>query len=147
MVILNRKFLEKSYKNLYSKKEIDLSNEDITSIDKDTFKGLTNLTKINLGNNCISFIHPKILRGLTNLEQIDLSHNLIKELDEKQFYGLTSLTEIFLHDNDEKLMHNQKMVLYLEKSVIKFSFHCTKNIDSIGRIQNVIKYLFFYYIF
>ncbi len=46
---------------------INLSVNQITSIDKDTFSGLNNLTSIYLSHNQITSIDKDIFEGLTNL--------------------------------------------------------------------------------
>ncbi|MBR4633602.1 leucine-rich repeat domain-containing protein [bacterium] len=68
--------------------EIDLSNNQIGSIDNSTWK-CSILKKLNLSSNKISTINFK---SLTSLKYLDLSHNQLSLLENKVFSSLKGLT-------------------------------------------------------
>lgn len=58
--------------------ELNLSNNQISKIDKNAFKSFENLTKLILRKNKLSEFDPETFKDMKNLETIDLSFNLIK---------------------------------------------------------------------
>ena len=96
---LTRSYLNSKYENLNSLTNIDLSNKNIQSIDKDTFRDLNSLKEINLSHNQIESIHYDTFKGLTSLTTIYLNNNNIRSIDRKTFKGLSHLTKVSLLKN------------------------------------------------
>ena len=72
IINLNRAYLLNKYgHNLINLQNINLKNNEIQTIDPETFKGLTALESINLNNNEIQAIDPETFRGLNNLKTIE----------------------------------------------------------------------------
>lgn len=65
--------------------EIDLSNNNITQVDVETFVGLPHLYKINLANNQIEDVERQAFRDLENLRIIDLTNNSLTQMQPETF--------------------------------------------------------------
>jgi hypothetical protein len=76
-----------------------LANNQIASIDANTFNGLKNLIWLHLENNQISSIDANAFNGLNNLWHLYLGFNQIASLDANTFNGLSSLNELGLDGN------------------------------------------------
>ena len=95
-----------------------LSNNQLTTLDKDTFSGLVNLRELRLDDNQIQTLDKDILRDLTKLEWIGVSNNQLETLDSDTFAGLNKAQEIYLHNNK----FGENLELNLEESVKFISF-------------------------
>ncbi|KAE8739846.1 hypothetical protein FOCC_FOCC014669 [Frankliniella occidentalis] len=58
--------------------ELDVSQNLIPAIERDTFLGFPGLTRLNLSENGIERIHPRAFEPLRHLQDLDLSANDIK---------------------------------------------------------------------
>jgi hypothetical protein len=78
--------------------ELDLSWNEIESLDEDTFQGLENLRQLSLvGNNFVS-LPDNIFSKLKNLVVLNLGYNRLLKLP-KSLTNLTELTFLFLEYN------------------------------------------------
>ncbi|KAG5675126.1 hypothetical protein PVAND_005055 [Polypedilum vanderplanki] len=64
-----------TFSNCSSLTELDLSNNSISQLNRDSFTGLSNLKTLILKNNQLLTITRDIFDGLTNLEILDISGN------------------------------------------------------------------------
>lgn len=80
--------------------ELDLSENEIASIESGAFTGLAALTELHLYGNQISEIEPGIFTGLTGLTYLALDLNQITSIQPGAFTGLVALTELDLSGNE-----------------------------------------------
>lgn len=78
---------------------ISLSNNRISSIEKNSFDNLTQLEVLRLFKNKISSIPKELFRKLTALKELDLSRNRLESLEGLAFHGLESLQILKLRKN------------------------------------------------
>ncbi|XP_022080676.1 adhesion G protein-coupled receptor A3-like [Acanthaster planci] len=79
--------------------QLDLSNNQITSLRQNTFAGLSSLLQLNLSGNCISYIEPKSFDGLDQLQKLDLSRNRLGGVNNSMFVGLGNLVDLSISYN------------------------------------------------
>jgi Leucine-rich repeat (LRR) protein len=77
---------------------IRLSNQNIKTIDPDTFTGLTFLQRLTLSGNHLSVLNASTFHGLTSLRELYISSNQISSIDPGLFNGLVSLQEKALNE-------------------------------------------------
>ncbi|KRT81527.1 Immunoglobulin [Oryctes borbonicus] len=112
-----------AFRDLIILVEVDLSENDIRSLDPETFHGnerlrhvylngnplrrleenqfptLANLKTLQLEECLLEFIHENAFRNLANLETINLSSNRLRNLTERSFRNLSSLKSLALDGN------------------------------------------------
>ena len=98
MVRLDKLLVEKTTESIDST-EVDLSQNDIDSIDESTFETYSQLLIVNLHSNQIKSLNQNALRGLNNLIFLNLSHNNIKKFDLIYLKHTTKLKTIKLNNN------------------------------------------------
>ncbi|XP_017785904.1 PREDICTED: chaoptin [Nicrophorus vespilloides] len=80
---------------------LDLSDNQLADLARNSFTLLPNLRKLNLSRNSrLSSIPPTLLHKLDNLEVIDLSHINLKSLSTDLLAKNLLIKEIYLNDND-----------------------------------------------
>lgn len=79
--------------------KLNLSGNRIQIIQRHLFRGVR-LQELDLNNNDISSLPSNTFENLNYLQILDLSDNSIKTIDEYTFYGLNSLRKLFLKNND-----------------------------------------------
>jgi len=78
---------------------LDLSENNIKSIDPETFANLQNLELLQLDQNQIISIDPQTFANLSNLLQLNLNQNQLTALDPQTFAKLTNLRSLSLDQN------------------------------------------------
>ena len=78
--------------------ELDLSNNQISSIDKLTFSGLKSVKHLLLGHNNIDVIHEQSFKHCSRLLVLDLSHNALSSAPEA-LLSLDGIQTIDLSNN------------------------------------------------
>lgn len=154
--------LQGTFNRLEFLKSIDLSKNKIKELNLQLFIGLKNLTEINLQNNNLENINGNCFRDLEYLKHLCLSNNNIKETTERQFCFLNKLELLDLDYNQIKEIHpdsfrwlkklinlklnnnnfndiliNQKLFIYLEKSVKFVSIKDSSTINNFDQ-NNII---------
>ncbi|XP_069958777.1 protein slit-like isoform X2 [Cherax quadricarinatus] len=86
--------------------ELDLSNNEITSIAGDAFQGLKSLASLVLYGNKITELAAGVFAGLTSLQLLLLNANRISCLRRDAFTDLRSLNLLSLYDNNIKTIQN-----------------------------------------
>ncbi|KAK9708699.1 Leucine rich repeat [Popillia japonica] len=118
-----REIHKDAFRDLIILVEVDLSDNEIRSLDPETFHGnerlrhvylngnplrrleedqfptLPNLKTLHLAECLLEFIHENALRNLLNLETINLSLNRLHNLTERSFKNLSSLKSLALDGN------------------------------------------------
>jgi len=79
---------------------LDLKNNLIESIEKNTFTSLINLVNLNLKGNCIENLDSNVFYGLVNLKFLDISFNRLRHLEVNLLNDLLNLKEIDLSRNE-----------------------------------------------
>ncbi|XP_063700935.1 chaoptin [Culicoides brevitarsis] len=79
--------------------EIDLSYNNITTLDVDSFVSLSRLYKINLANNQIEDVERLAFRDLENLRIIDLTNNTLTQIQPETFNEARKLEQLWLAGN------------------------------------------------
>lgn len=94
-----RKF---DYAKSNSLEELNLSQNQIVSINQNTFLNVPYLTLINLDNNLVSSIHPNAFAKLSNLQDVTLAYNNISNIPRDLFQNNTEILSINLSNNPLK---------------------------------------------
>ncbi len=87
------------FSGLSSLDTLDISSNDITSLDPMIFSGLSSLTTLDISSNDITSLDPMIFSGLSSLTTLDILGNDITILNPTIFSGLSSLTTLILEEN------------------------------------------------
>ena len=82
--------------------DLDLSNQQITTLDNDHFNAFTMLTSLNLSNNLIKQLPNQIFSSLNHLININLSNNRLSLLPNDLFKSLKSIKKINISNNQIK---------------------------------------------
>lgn len=94
--ITNVHFTLSFYSNLVS---LDLSSNKIQTLGSGNFESQNKLKVLNLSNNKVEFLSKDSLKGLKNLTELDLSFNHLEELSVDSFHDLHSLQVMKLPNN------------------------------------------------
>ena len=89
-----------AFKNLRILVELDLSNNNLTHLEPETFSGNERLQTLTLSHNKITSIAPYVFPLLKHLKTIDLSHNFIDEIHRNTFENLGNSVEALNIDNN-----------------------------------------------
>ncbi|KAF2901944.1 hypothetical protein ILUMI_04238 [Ignelater luminosus] len=122
---------------------LDLNNNKLTIISKNTFIGIQNLTKLRLDNNKISTIEYDAFSGLNNLLILYLNNNQINNLVENVFYNLNKLEILNLSDNqlftlNSETFHglnNLKQLLVYDNNIIEIFVGAFKYFPLLENLQ------------
>ena len=90
-----------TFANLTGVEILTLSYNELTSLPEDLFDGLTGMQQLSLNNNDFSSnsLPADVFAGLTGLQWLYLSSNGLTSLPEDLFDGLTGLQRLSLHRN------------------------------------------------
>ncbi len=77
----------------------NLSRNQLTQINSNTFEGLTNLINLVLSSNRLAQIDPNAFAGLINLSWLDLYGNQLTQINTDTFGGLPNLRDLSLAYN------------------------------------------------
>ena len=80
---------------------LDLSNKNLTYIQRDTFQNLSSLITLNLKSNELACLETGVFTNLTKLFLLDLSSNKLTSLPNELaiFASLTNLNVLILESN------------------------------------------------
>jgi Leucine-rich repeat (LRR) protein len=88
-----------TFANVSALEGLDLSNNNLKSLDKNVFKVLPNLSNLYLKLKQISEVIPGTCEKISPLEYFDLEDNIIEHLESDVFCGLVNLKYIHLQFN------------------------------------------------
>ena len=119
---------------------LDLSFNDLHSLENTYFIVLTCLNSLCLSNNQILTIQNKTFDSLMSLIYLDLSHNLIYDLNEFFFTQLINLKELVLKFNkidevNRDTFYGLKSVVYIDLSYNKIKFLQENSFFYLGNIR------------
>jgi Leucine-rich repeat (LRR) protein len=106
------------FSNLTQLQELYLYYNNLTELDKDIFTNLTQLKELHLYSNNLTKIPKNIFSNLTQLQILNLDYNNLTELDKDIFSNLTQLQELNLSENeltelDKDIFSNLTQLQYL----------------------------------
>ncbi|XP_071964993.1 uncharacterized protein [Antedon mediterranea] len=78
---------------------LDLSDNNIESLNPGGFASLINLKKLNLSRNSIILLEDNAFLGLTKLNILDISNNGLIEIDNNVFIDINNTIELFMQGN------------------------------------------------
>ncbi len=140
------------FKGLSNLQKLDLSVNQITTLQADVFEDLISLKRLYLSENSLVNVNANLFRNLTNLSVLYLQNNKLRNLDRTTFWGLTKLFVLKLNGNqitsfDSKLFQDLTSVflLYLHDNMLEYIhsdiFEKLKNIHSINLSKNKLSVL------
>ncbi|XP_013419186.1 leucine-rich repeat neuronal protein 3 [Lingula anatina] len=91
-------------RNLTSLRYLNLANNKLTSLSRDSFSGLHNLNKLFLSNNALQQIEPETLDELSSLRSLFLQENRLTSLNPQWFSNLPYLDELTLSANQLRVL-------------------------------------------
>ena len=89
-----------AFRNLRILVELDLSHNNLTHLEPETFSGNERLQTLSLSHNKIAQIAPYVFPPLKHLKTIDLSHNFLDEIHRNTFENLGNSVEALHVDNN-----------------------------------------------
>lgn len=92
--------LRNNFDNLPKLRSLDLSDNNLSTIDPETFNNLPTTEEINLRNNKIAFIFNETFVNFPYLKDLDLSRNKIELLNPSAFISLPELQKLALEHNE-----------------------------------------------
>ncbi|XP_044259139.1 protein artichoke-like [Tribolium madens] len=133
---------------------LDLSFNNISNINENSFIDCGTLETLILKNNFLSELPPNLFkRSLTSLTHLDISFNQILSLDNQIFFSLNSLFELrinnnYLNDLDKNILSENRNLAYLYINNNQFrGFHNlnlpTLSITFINASHNTINFFNF----
>ena len=104
-----------------------MSENSLFFIDENVFSNMSKLLQLELRDNDITSMHPNIFSGLNSMKLLDLSENKISDLRSSLFKDLSSLRELRLNDNTIKHLGTSTFVglrrldiLHLENNGLEY---------------------------
>ncbi|XP_029651540.2 uncharacterized protein LOC115224769 [Octopus sinensis] len=91
---------EESFQNVRYLKYLWLHDNNIMNIEEGSFQNLSNLERLSLINNNIKDIKKETFQNLTNLEFLYLEKNGIKKIEKGTFQNLANLNALHLDNNE-----------------------------------------------
>lgn len=91
-------------------KAIDLSNNKISTVKPGTFQSMKNLKLLNLSSNYLTELRYGSLKGLHKTELLDLSRNMIRNLSVDVFHECLKLESLILDYNQIKTFNVQELL-------------------------------------
>ena len=90
---------EDLFENLTNLTSLNISTNDITTLDVDIFDGLTNLETLYIRENAITALPDGVFDGLSSLKTLYLNNNALTTLPADIFDDLTALEKLYLNNN------------------------------------------------
>ncbi|XP_043933949.1 leucine-rich repeat neuronal protein 1 [Protopterus annectens] len=95
------------FQHLFNLTELDLSQNNFTTIKDIGLSNLSQLTTLHLEENQIAAMTDFCLKDLTNLQELYINHNQISSISENAFSGLSNLLRLHLNSNKLKLINSR----------------------------------------
>ena len=84
---------------MFRMEHLDLSRNNISFLDSQTFCHLQMLKNLYLANNRLQYIHPLLFSCLPSLKVLHIQNNLLGFLPYNLFLNLNNLDRVYLHGN------------------------------------------------
>ncbi|EFX71756.1 hypothetical protein DAPPUDRAFT_59842, partial [Daphnia pulex] len=88
-----------AFQGLSKTVELELSNNELVSLERGVFADLDDLRQLFLDGNNISLVEDSVFQNLKKLEELDLSGNYIAVLTGETLMGLQQLKKLSLRSN------------------------------------------------
>lgn len=132
-VLLNQTVLFEFYGYTNESTYIDLTSQNIYSIDQNTFNGLIHLEELHLENNELSELNEtNVFNGLINLRELWLESNEIYSFDLNILNELTNLKYLCLNNNPISIFYNNQFKF---KHIIKQKEKCKRNRNELSKLK------------
>lgn len=100
-----------SNNNIFNLESLDVSLNELTSLENEIFVKINKLKKLNLNYNHISDLKPHVFQSLTRLESLKMKNiGLIGNICKEVFYGLNNLTDLDLSYNGLNSIHRETFI-------------------------------------
>ncbi|XP_048750847.2 slit homolog 2 protein-like isoform X2 [Ostrea edulis] len=109
---------------------MDLSSNDITTIEDGAFFGLSGLQSLDLSTNKITNIENGAFCGLTSLQSLDLSFNDITIIVDGAFFGLSGLQSLDFSLNKITNIENGVFLALTSLQTIDLSSNKITNVEN-----------------
>lgn len=109
-------------------KYLDLAQNDMRSIEDESFPSMSNLMELNLEASSIIELHDKAFEGLNNLVSLNLNHNQLPGIPSASFRPLRSLKYLKLSNNSIS-------------NVTEYSFAHLSTLEELQMNDNIFKEL------
>ena len=109
MVILNKQYLKNTLNitDYTKRKELDLSDKSIDEIDTTLLHNCEDLEILNLHQNKIKSLNKETFKHCNQLKDLSLSNNLIDEIEPTLFLNCQHLEELYLGENKIKSLNKE----------------------------------------
>ncbi|OCT88610.1 toll-like receptor 13 [Xenopus laevis] len=120
--------------------ELDLSHNNIKSINRRDFQNLTIIQKLNISNNNIEYIENGTFANLAALELLNLTRNMISSLSRCTFEGLQNLSTLLLDNNNIVTIEPKALshLFNLQSLSLSFnSFYKLKTLNPVFQLESL----------
>jgi Leucine-rich repeat (LRR) protein len=114
-----------SFQNLISLKNLSLSKNRIIGMENGSFGRLKKLLSLDLSFNYLDSLSGSKFLGLDNIDTLDLSFNQIQFIENNTWIYVRTLKNLYLHNNKFKIIE-------------KFYFGSIKNVENLNIESNYI---------
>ena len=133
---------ERIFENLKSIEKINLSNNNLKSLNRNIFLNLYELKQLDLSQNLLTTLDDGLFRTLVNLEELHLKGNKFERLNVKELFASTKqLIELDLSNNQldnrsfgERVFHFKSCPLRLERLDLS-----SNRLSDLGFVRNLHK--------
>ncbi|XP_025828902.1 protein slit isoform X2 [Agrilus planipennis] len=91
--------LESDFERLGKLRVLQLTDNQIHTIERDAFQDVINLERLRLNGNNLRHIPDNLFSAMSNLFRLDLSHNLLTVIGRKTLRGISAVKHLQLDNN------------------------------------------------
>ncbi|CAH3983989.1 unnamed protein product [Pieris brassicae] len=102
---------------------ISLAYNDIGSLQESTFNDQINLLELDLSHNNLKTLEPKLFSSLVRLEKLELAYNSIEEISGSTFSSLLSLIYLNMEHNNLKTISSYLFSNNKQRMSISFAYN------------------------
>ena len=132
MLRLNDNHIHAIHKNTFEHlqhlEELDLSNNNITSLEAGIFSSMTRLKSLWISSNGLYRVHNVTFRNLTTLRDLSLANNNVSWIEQASFSDLSELKRLWLNNNKITELSNGT---FLGLMTLRQLFLCSNRIKAI----------------
>ncbi|OCT87726.1 hypothetical protein XELAEV_18021424mg [Xenopus laevis] len=116
---------------------LDLSQNNIKSINQADFHNLTILQKLNISDNCIQYIENGTFSKMAALELLNLTRNRIGSLSSHTFKGLQNLSTLLLDNNNIVTIESKAFSHLFNLKTLSLSFNSLYQLKSLNPVFQI----------
>nr|XP_022908749.1 protein slit [Onthophagus taurus] len=121
---------ESDFQHLTKLRILQLTDNHIHTIEKDTFKNLNTIERLRLNGNNLRHIPDNLFSFQTNLFRLDLSHNQISVIGRKTLRGISAIKNLQLDNNGITCIDDQALRFFKDLEILSLN---NNNLTWIGR--------------